>query len=240
MNAYIRANLIDSLEFLLSKNIFYRLYKWRCSYCGHNNMKNFNNLKDSNNCEICNKTKFTPIGLEWEYMLNDFVYQSLCERNGLTVLWALGDLQDRPMNHSFYYLPEVDLFSKIDSTENKGEIDILCVLDGKFYAAEVKLTVISFVQDADEVEKYIEKINLIRPDVALLIFEYYCDSESEVTATKERLEEVREKIIGQLRKNIALEIVVAIDLQRYIEPPMDFGYQGERVHRFYESLEMNI
>src|SRR3989338_5548721 len=172
---YLKANFTDTLEFLINKKVFYQVHQWRCSYCGHSNTLTFDHIKRTNNCEICDKEYFAPIDIEWKYKLNDFVYKSLCERNGLTVLWALGHLQERDVHSSFYYLPEVDLFLKHNNSEEKHEIYILCMLGGKFYAVEVKFSSIGFTKNSDEIEKFIKKISLIRPDVAILAFEQYCN-----------------------------------------------------------------
>jgi hypothetical protein len=61
------------------------------------------------------------------------------------VLWTLGFLQERIARGSFWYLPEVDLYEKYDDEERKNEVDILCMLGGKFYLLEVKLSAFIFM-----------------------------------------------------------------------------------------------
>lgn len=223
VNKYLKDNFVDTLGFMVNKNVFYQVHQWRCSYCGHANIRTFDHMKKENVCEICARTYFAPIDIKWKYKLNDFIYRSLCEHNGLTVLWALNNFQYGYVQNCFYYLPEVDLFLKEDSNEPKNEIDILCVLDGKFYAVEVKLSAISFTNDSDKIDKFSQKIKLIRPDVALLVFEQYCDEEAEVQSTKQELNKVVTCISKSVGKYIRVETIVASDFPEFAEYPVDIG-----------------
>lgn len=236
VNKYLKANLTDTLEFLIRKRVFFRVYQWRCLYCGHANTRSFEDIKETNNYNICAKTHFAPIDLEWKYELNDFIYRTLCEHNGLPVLWALGQLQETDVLHSFYYLPEVDLYPEYNSSETKNEIDLLCVMGGRFYAAEVKLSAIGFIEKPDEISKFIEEIKLIRPDIALLVFEQYCEPETDLEATKIKLNKVLAEIAERVGRHIAVETLVASDFLEFNEYPVDLGYWGKRVHKMFDSI----
>lgn len=168
-NKHIRASCENSLEFLVQKDIFYQVYPWACDYCGHINIRSIDALKKENKCEICQTYHYVPIQFEWQYKLNEFVTNILCNQNGFTVLWVLGYLQDMNLCDDFYFLPEVNLYinDKLD-----GEIDILCVRAGEFCAVEAKKTVRAFLQ-AQEIDKFIKKVKLIKPNVAILAFEEY-------------------------------------------------------------------
>ena len=226
---YLKANLKDTLEFLIKNKVFYQVHQWRCSYCGHNNILTLDNIKNENICEICNLKYFTPVDLEWKYKLNDFVYRSLHERNGLTVLWTIGYLQNRDIVRSFFYLPEVDLFREHEKPESKNEIDILCVLDGMFYAVEVKLSAINFSESSEEIIKFTEKISLLKPDVALLAFEQYCKNENDLESAKNKLKEVVSDISRKIGQQIRVETIIASDFPAFNEHPIDIGYYGNRV-----------
>lgn len=234
VSKYIKANLTDTLEFLIRKKVFFRIYQWRCSYCGHANTRTFEDIKEINNCSICAKTHFAPIDLEWRYELNNFVYRSLCEHNGLTVLWALGQLQKVDKDQSFYYLPEVDLYPESDNRETKNEIDLLCVIGGRLYAAEVKLSAIGFIEKPNEINKFIEEIKLIRPDVALLIFEQYCESDPDLEATKIKLTKVLDDIAGSVGKHMTVKHMVASDFSEFSEYPIGLGYFGKRITKMFD------
>jgi rubrerythrin len=237
VSKYLKANLTDTLELLIRKRIFFRVYQWRCHYCGHANTRTFEDIKEVNSCSICAETHFAPLDLEWKYELNDFVYRSLCERNGMTVLWALGQLQDIPLNSSFYYLPEVDLYPESEDRKTKNEIDLVCVKGGVFYAGEVKLTATSFIERPDEICKFVEEVKLIRPDIALLVFERYCEREPDLESTKIKLKKVLADIAANLGNSIEVQSIVASDSESFNEHPVDLGNTGRRTMKIFDSIE---
>ncbi len=227
---FMENNLTDTLERLIRINVFYQVYQWRCQYCGHMNSRSFDGMKITNSCEICSRTHFAPIDLEWTYQLNDFVYRCLTKHDGLPVLWVLGFLQDRPLSGSFWYLPEVDLYEKYDESEQKNEIDILCIHGGNFYAAEVKFSASLFISKTDKVDNFVKEINIIQPDIALLAFERYCESEEDADATKASLNKIIDSIRKRIGTYIKLEIIVASDVEGFNEHPADLGWFGRRTH----------
>ena len=230
---FMKKNLTDTLEHLVRNNVFYQVHQWRCRYCGHTNSRSFDVMKIKNSCEICTREYFAPIDLEWTYQLNDFVYRSLTKNNGLTVLWALGFLQDWFGRGSFWYLPEVDLYEKDGEPDKKNEIDILCVLNGKFYAVEVKHSVSLLINKPEEVDNFVKEINLIRPDIAMLAFERYCDSEGDIENMKASLAVVSDDIRKRIGPYIELETIVAYDVQGFNDHPVNLGWHGRRTHSMY-------
>jgi hypothetical protein len=226
ISTFMKNNLTDTLEHLIRTNVFYQVHQWRCEYCGHINSRNFDVMKNKNSCEVCNLEYCAPIDLEWTYQLNDFVYRSLVKQTGLPVLWTLGFLQDKT-SQSFWYLPEVDLYEKFDDPEKKKEIDILCVANNKFYAIEVKMSV-SQLTKPESVSSFIEKINMIRPDVAMLAFERYCEEEKDIEATKAFLLKVSDEIKSAIGPYIEMSTIVAYDIKGFNEYPVDLGWWGSR------------
>ena len=90
--SYLAANFDDTLEYLVERQIFFQVHRWRCQYCGHINIRTLDELKKENECGICRLTHFSPIDPTWEFRSNSFVADSLCIRHGLPVLWTLGYL----------------------------------------------------------------------------------------------------------------------------------------------------
>lgn len=235
---YLVASFTDSLEFLVSKNVFYQVHQWRCHYCGHTNTRTIDEIRKENNCEICKTVYLVPIDLEWTYKLNRFVSGSLCERSGLLVLWALGYLQERNRAKSFYYLPEVDLYPEYDKPE-RSEIDILCVLGGKFYAGEVKKSALGITK-GEALEKYIKKIELLRPDVALLVFEQLCNEEGDKELAKTELTAAVEKIQQCNVVGLEVSVIIASDNPQFSEYPIDIGIMGKRTSALLHKMPENI
>lgn len=225
---FIENNLTDNLEYLIRANVFFLIFHWRCKFCGHMNLRNFDNLKIRNNCEICQTESLAPIDLEWNYGLNEFVYRSLVTHTGLPVLWALGYLQDARGRNSFWYMPEVDLYEDDDDPKRKREIDALCVFEGKFFAVEAKLSAFLFINMDDWVGKFLEKITLLQPDTAILVFERYCDDENDRVHTKEKLAELASQIKIALSPDIIFELIIFEDFPEYKEQPSVLGIYGPR------------
>ena len=186
---FMMANLTDTLEHLIRAKVFYLVHQWRCRYCGHTNSRTFDGMTIRNVCEICTTEYFAPVDLQWTYQLNEFVYRSLIKNSGLPVLWTLGFLHDRSARGSFWYLPEIDLYENYDDHEKKNEIDIICMLEGKFYAIEVKYSASLFVNKRKDIDSFVKKVNLLQPDIAMLSFERYCEKEEDIETVKASLKE---------------------------------------------------
>lgn len=229
---YMNCNLTDTLEHLVRAKIFYQVHQWRCGHCGHLNSRSFDGMKISGNCEICATEYLAPIDLVWEYQLNDFVHRSLVKHHGLPVLWTLGFLQGSRAKKSFWYLPEVDLYEEHDLPQKKSEIDALCVVDGLFYAIEVKRSASQFLHKPGESTKFLAKMNSLMPDVAMLAFERYCECEDDTTSIKEEMERMESELRAQLPPRILLDIIVASDVSEFNEHSGEVGYVGHRSLNF--------
>lgn len=227
---YLKQGLADTLEHLVRRGVFYQVAYWKCRYCGHSNTRSFDDMKLKNACSICATEHFANIDLEWEYELNEFVHRSLYKHHGLIVLWTLGYLQESRYSGAFWYLPEVDLFESHDSDE-KNEIDALCMLDGIYYAIEVKSSVTMFLNKEGSVDKFARIIQKLRPDVALLSFERYNADSDDVEDTKRRLGEALRRIRAIIGEHSKLETLVAEDFEDYRDFSVDLGWHGKRLRR---------
>lgn len=220
---FIENNFKNALELLVKQKIFYQVYECRCKYCGYQNVVSIDELKKENECSIC-KTKFySPVDLEWTFKLNDFVSNSVMRHSGLTTLWTIGFLHEnpyiftkngQPLRTCFYYLPEVDLFLD-DQNKQRKEIDVLCVVGGKFCAGEAKLSVSQFIiKESGEintfkVDEFVDKINLIKPDIAILSFlTLSAEKSSDPKITKEKITEIESLIRGRIG-DIELHTLIA-------------------------------
>ena len=132
---------------------------------------------------------------------------------------------------SFYYLPEIDLYPQHRRADMKNEIDLLCVIGGKFYAVEIKVSATGFIDKSEEVKNFIEEIRLIVPDAALLVFEQYCPPGADVERTKTRLKEVVAYIADEVGQHITLETVVASDFEEFNTHPLDSWFRGRRASK---------
>lgn len=229
--SYLRDSLLDTLERLVRANVFLQVALWRCEYCGHANARTFDSMKIKNSCDICSTEYWTPIDVEWKYEMNEFVYRSLHRHSGLPVLWTLGYLQDRLHAGSFWYLPEVDLYES-ENGKGKKEIDILCMVDRKFYAIEVKRSVTLFLNAPDAIDKFCNVVTRLRPDVAGLSFQRYCAQTEDEADTRERLRAAEADVQKRIGPWTKLEILVAEDEPSFNHFSADLGWVGSRVSRY--------
>ncbi|HAS6452958.1 TPA: hypothetical protein I7291_06545 [Vibrio parahaemolyticus] len=232
---YLKINLKDTIEYLVHQNILIQEYRWRCSYCGNENGLTLDTIKMDNNCSICNKLHKTPIDMEWKYKVAPFITSALIEQNGLTVLWAIDHLMDVFRRAQAFYLPEINLFKNREGNEN-NEIDLLAVIDGKFVAAEVKLSVASFVDNPHEVTAFIDEIQRLSPDIAFLICEQYCQEKIDIDEYKAKIEEVTDNIREKV-PNVEVKVIVANEVDSFTKVPIELGPYGERTHAFFERLD---
>ncbi len=229
---YLRNNLKDTIEYLVHQGVLIQEYRWRCSYCGNENGLTLDTIKLDNHCTICEKLHKTPIDMQWKYKVAPFITSALIEQNGLTVLWAIDHLMNVFRRPQAFYLPEVNLFKNREGNE-KNEIDLLAVIDGKFIAAEVKLSAASFVDTPNEVAAFIDEIQRLSPDFAFLIFEQYCQEQTHINEYKGKLDTVLRRI-QECAPNVELKVVVASEVECFNSVPIEIGPYGKRTYAFFD------
>ena len=92
-------------------------------------------------CAICDYETAIPVEFQWDFQLNEFLATSLRDHDTLSLIWALGTLRERA-DHCFAFLPPTELQRRIDPTRDRfssdAEIDLMCIVDGKFIILEAK------------------------------------------------------------------------------------------------------
>ena len=133
-------DLKRSLSFLFERGIFYRGHEWSCRQCRHRNWLGVEALKDVMPCEVCGREHQLPVDVAFDFRMNEFFATCLREHDTITVAWAIGALRQQARG-SFMFAPQSALYR--DYPENQGgridrEVDLICVMDGKFVIGEVK------------------------------------------------------------------------------------------------------
>ena len=231
---YLLSSLSDTIEYLIHIGVMQQLYVWKCKYCGNDNKRNVNTLKLNNDCDVCQDQHLYPVDAEWSYRIAPFIVESLAERNGLTVLLAIAHLLDNSERQQSFYLPEVNLYDNFEDRNCTNEIDLIAVIDGSFCIVEVKRSAASFVDTPQEIEGFISECNKIQPDIAILFFEQYCETQSDEKIYKVRLSETAAIISEKLPAGTELKIITASDLESYHELPFcsGVGICGDRANSF--------
>ena len=83
-------------------------------------------------------------------------------------------------------------------------------------------------------DKFVKVVGQLRPDVALLAFERYCNEEGDVQATKKRLAEAAKIIRERIGSWAKLEVLVAQDVAGFNDFSADLGWYGPRVHKYHK------
>jgi len=137
-------DLADALKGLCVDGIFHQGYSWVCGRCAYRNWIALDALRVTLECQVCRNVHGTPVDLKFDFRFNEFLASCLREHDTLSVVWALGDLQESDRPSSFIFAPQTELFrnwpEEQDNRANQ-EIDILCVIDGKVMIGEVKASI---------------------------------------------------------------------------------------------------
>ncbi|MBE0621051.1 MAG: hypothetical protein IH605_10695 [Burkholderiales bacterium] len=162
-------DLNRSLSFLLERGIFYRGHEWVCIDCSHRNWVGVDSLKDIVSCDVCRRDHQLPVNVALDFRLNEFFATCLREHDTLTVAWALSALRHESSD-CFMFAPQTALYR--DYPENQGkrvdrELDVVCIVDGKFVIGEVKAAVGLIARsDIEDLATTAQELNA---DVAILM-----------------------------------------------------------------------
>ena len=235
---YLIANLKDVLELLVHNGVMLQTHSWRCEYCGSRNKRGLELLSLKNNCDICKHEYECPIDFEMEYSISNFVTDTLVTHSGLTVLWAISNLLESDHSQGNIYLPEVDLYKSFRKRDSKKEIDLIAIVGGKYYAGEVKYTITDLLDSDGEVGSFLEKINLLRPDVAFLAFETYRhpNQTEDIQSIKNRLNATIETLKLRICRHTEFQFVVAAENSEFNEFPHKLGPWGKRTFSLMDSI----
>lgn len=120
-------------------------------------------------CEVCQEDHQLPIDVALDFRLNEFFATCLREHDTITVAWALSALR-RKSKSCFIFAPQTVLYR--DYPENQGdkldrELDVVCIVDGKFVIGEVKASVVSITKS--DIEDLASAAQELGADVAILM-----------------------------------------------------------------------
>ena len=236
---YKRSAFKDTLTYLVEREVFFRTHRWKCPYCGHWNSLVLENIRELNNCDICKWEYMVPLELTFKYKVNSFVYEALKNQNELSVICAIHYLKNVLFSKSFYFSPEVNLFfSTAKGNNEKCEIDLLCILEGLFYAIEVKRYAQSFIECDDQKESFIKKMELLQPDVGILFFEEYSKEEGSINEVKAKVEKIFDDIRIRAGEKTKIDLIVLAEKDAsYNSYSLDVGIIGSELRKFYDKLE---
>jgi len=169
----------DKIEFDKNglKNTISELLDWkvlllgirpRCPRCGYKIWSHIDEINQRIICKGCNYEFTIQPEEQWFYSLNTLVRAATSLHGTVPVLLALGQMMGDARS-SFMFMPSIDLFKKEENSSGKaihyGEIDLVCIKDGKFVIGEIKKSVGLF--KVKDFERMGELAELIKPDVII-------------------------------------------------------------------------
>lgn len=153
----------DKLTELIESGILLSGINVNCPRCSDKNWYHINDVKQTVKCAGCGYEFIVPAEQRWSYRLNNMIREAFAEHGTVPVLLVLGQLF-MDARSSFMYIPCVDLFTKAEGEEPKlnTDLDISCIVDGKFVIGEVKQSVGLFGQK--DFTNMAEIAELLKPD----------------------------------------------------------------------------
>lgn len=157
--------LADEVTSLIHKNVLLIGIESKCPRCGDTFWYHVDEIKQQFSCKGCGRSRSLSSKETWNYKLNSLVKVAFSEHGVIPVLITLGQLLSDARS-SFIYIPNIELY-KNDILDDKkpireGELDIVCIVDGKFVIGEVKQS-IGLFKESDFIK--MNKIaQLIKPD----------------------------------------------------------------------------
>lgn len=140
----------------------------KCERCGYRDWYHISEIRQTITCNGCGNT--FPVHVrddKWHYRLNSLVRAGVGEHGSIPVILTLGKLL-RESRKSFIFVPSLDLYENLDA-EKWGDLDLVCIQDGKLVIGEVKSSVSLF--DLDDVGKMDFVARSIVPDVLIFSVE---------------------------------------------------------------------
>ncbi|MEQ9317452.1 MAG: hypothetical protein RLN72_16505 [Henriciella sp.] len=162
---YEENSLKTALEQLVSRSALSQGISNRCRKCHNENWFAVSDIQEIMECRICSTTHSIPMLVDWEFRLNPFLLECFGEQGIEAVIWALGIVYNRAETSLMFREP-TDLW--LENSENPRpdtDIDLSAVIDGRFFAIEVKSSKRLF--SVPRRRQFAELARKLQPDVAV-------------------------------------------------------------------------
>jgi len=161
--AYDEKDLKEEMSNLTESNVLLTGIRPNCPFCGSAYWYHIDEATQHLRCKGCRYEYSMPANQEWFYKLNTLVQAGCFEHGLIPVILVLGELLLHP-GVCFFYAPCLEIFEEYGG-EPYGDLDIVCIQDGKFIIGEIKQSVKLF--KPDDFTKMGEIAERILPDEVL-------------------------------------------------------------------------
>jgi hypothetical protein len=216
--------LRDTLEELCLYRVFFKGFTIKCNNCSSYHWYSLDEVGSSMKCKGCQELLDVPVEPAFSYQLNKLVKNNFYEANGnsdgnLTVIRTLISLYNRS-HRSFNYSPQINLYTRENYRSPIGDLDIVCLSDGKLIIGEAKHNSSEFKADSNKCLKTLVLVaKSIRPDTIVLS----CSID-----TSGRIEKAKQGLIHLFEKWPYTPEIATIVLDK----PSDFHVGGHRYFRY--------
>lgn len=134
----VSEDMKEDIERLVDNGIIMMGIKPHCPTCGYSNWYHIDDIEQKSECRGCGHVFNVSPEEPWLYRLNSLVQDGVSQHGLVPVLLTLGQLEDDAQS-SFIYSPSLDLYKRSKkSDKHLGDLDIVCIQDGKFIMGEIK------------------------------------------------------------------------------------------------------
>lgn len=165
---YDRRDLLQLLNHLLYLNILMIGIRPTCPNCGFKNWTQVGEIDHKITCNGCKYEFIIDSEPKWFYKLNTLFELGYAQQGLSPIIIVLGDLLSQARS-SFLFTPSLEVYDEYDNTlyydkniKPSHEIDILCIVDGKFIIGEVKEKNKNFSKK--DFDSMLEVAKRIKPD----------------------------------------------------------------------------
>ncbi len=156
----------ERISELVDMGIFLLGIKPRCYKCGYSIWYKVDDAKQEITCRGCGYKFSLPSEPEWSYRLNSLIRVAVSLHGTVPLLLSLGQTMGDARS-SAMFMPSIELVKK--DTEDKriiyGELDLVCIKDGRFVIGEIKQSNKLF--SPKDFEKIGNIAKLVRPDMII-------------------------------------------------------------------------
>lgn len=172
-----KKNLIQGLKVALEQlcrfQVFLKGVIVKCPSCSSASWYSLDDLGDSLKCDGCRRSISVPVEPRFGYKLSNLLRNNLVNGNGgpdgnWTVIKSLLYLQGRS-HRAFEYHPQINLYDDEFSNKPIGDLDIVCLCDGRLVIGEAKHNSSEFTKNSNKcLQSLSNTCKMIRPSEVVL------------------------------------------------------------------------
>jgi hypothetical protein len=166
--AGLQREMKESVSGLIEWRVLLSGFKPKCPSCGFRIWYHINHASQDITCNGCGSRYALSAEEPWYYQLNSLVRAAVARLGTIPVLLVIGQLM-QDARSSFIFVPPTDLLSDVPgkplSYKVEGDLDIVCLVDGKFVIGEVKKSTNLFT--AEVFNNVLRVARMIKPDRVL-------------------------------------------------------------------------